>query len=161
MQDLRTEVVLKLAQIINPQIRAHEKFSLDLEFLRQLPEGSLGREVAHFLDQNGFDPLNSGDWVQRTHDIWHVLTGLSASEHDEFVLQAFVRSQVFRPSSAILVIAGLLTRKCNLKEVAQGIKTGRVAKHILDWDIESDWETPLEVVRQKLGIVPLSVISGK
>ncbi|MEP0871000.1 Coq4 family protein [Trichocoleus desertorum AS-A10] len=161
MQDLRTEVVLKLAQIINPQIRASEKFSLDIEFLRQLPAGTLGREVAQFLDQNGFDPLNSGDWIQRTHDIWHVLTGLSASEHDEFVLQAFVRSQVFRPSSAILVIAGLLTRKCNLKEVAQSIKTGRLAKHIVEWDIESDWETPLELVRQKLGIVPLTAYSMK
>src|SRR6476469_1021115 len=161
MQDLRTEVVLKLAQIINPQVRINEKFFLDLEFLRQLLDCSLGREVARFLAQNGFDPLNSGDWVKRTHDIWHVLTCLSASEHDEFVLQAFVRSQVFRPSSAILVIAGLLTRKCNLKDVAQGIKTGRLAKHIVEWDIESDWETPLEEVRQKLGIMPLSIGSAR
>ncbi|MBV6625679.1 MAG: hypothetical protein KI793_22590 [Rivularia sp. (in: Bacteria)] len=147
--------ILKMAQTINPQIYPGRELKINLEELRQLPEGSLGRELAHFLDKNGFEPLNSGDWIQRTHDVWHVVTGLSPSKNDEFILQAFTRSQVFRPSSAILVLAGLLTHKCNLQEITQVIKNGKMANKLVDWDIESDWATPLAEVREKLGVTPL------
>ncbi|MFB8791596.1 MAG: Coq4 family protein [Potamolinea sp.] len=153
---IKTETILKFAQTINPQIGTEREFSINLEILRQLPEGSLGREVARFLDENNLDPLNSGDWIQRTHDVWHVLTGLSPSEEDELILQAFTRAQVFRPSSAILVLAGLLIGKCNFSDIIQGIQHGKVAESLIDWDIESDWATPLVEVRQKLGIAPLN-----
>jgi len=156
MANISTEAILKLAQTINPQINTEREFSINLEQLRQLPEGTLGREVARFLDENGFDPLNSGDLVQRTHDVWHVLTGLSPSQEDELVLQAFTRAQVFRPSSAILVLAGLLTGKCHFKEIIRGLKRGKVAESLIEWDIESDWATPLAEVRQKLGIAPIN-----
>lgn len=155
MADTQLKVILKMAQTINPQVKTDRTFKLDLEKLRTLPEGTLGYEVAQFLDRHKFDPLESGDWIQRTHDIWHVLTGLSPSEEDELTLQAFTRAQVFRPSSAILVLAGLLTRRCNLEDVMKGLERGKIAQKIVDWDIESDWETPLSEVREKLGIIPL------
>lgn len=153
---IKLETILKVAQTINPQIDTEREFFIDLEELRQLPEKTLGREVAHFLDKNNFEPLNSGDWIQRTHDVWHVLTGLSPSEEDELILQAFTRAQVFRPSSAILVVAGLLVGKCRFSDIFQGIQHGKVAESLIDWDIESDWATPLVEVRQKLGIAPLN-----
>ncbi len=156
MQEGFTAAILKFAQTVNPQIQAEREFSINLEVLRQLPEGSLGCEVARFLDENGFDPLNSGDWIQRTHDVWHVLTGLSPSLHDELMLQAFTRAQVLRPSSAIIVLAGLLLRKCSFSEVLQSIKSGKLAQCLIDWDVESDWATPLTEVRHKLGIEALS-----
>jgi ubiquinone biosynthesis protein COQ4 len=148
------ETILLLAQTINPQIATEREFHIDLQALRQLPEGTLGREVAHFLDKNQFQPLNSGDWIQRTHDVLHVLTGLSPSEEDELILQAFTRAQVFRPSSAILVLAGLLIGKCNFSDIMEGIHKGKLAQSLIDWDLESDWSTPLIEVRQKLGIAP-------
>ena len=151
--------ILKLAQTINPQIYPERELNINLEELRQLPEGTLGREVAYFLDKNGFEPLNSGDWIQRTHDIWHVVTGLSPSKNDEFILQAFTRSQVFRPSSAILVLAGLLIHRCNLQEIIYAIKNGKMANKLVDWDIESDWATPLDEVRKKLAVIPLKKVS--
>jgi ubiquinone biosynthesis protein Coq4 len=156
MQKGNLGFILKLAQTINPQIYPGRELDINLEQLRQLPEGTLGSEVARFLDDNGFEPLNSGDWIQRTHDVWHVVTGLSSSHEDEFILQAFTRSQVFRPSSAILVLAGLLIHKCNLQFVIHGIKNGKMAKNLIDWDIESDWATPLDEVRKNLGIIPLN-----
>lgn len=156
MQDSRTELILKIAQTINPQIYTEREFKINIEELSQLPEGTLGHEVARFLKENGFEPLNSGDWIQRTHDVWHVLTGLSPSEHDELQLQAFTRAQVFRPSSAILVAVGLLTRKLGIEDAIKGFKSGRLTRKLIDWDIESDWTTPLVEVRQKLGILPLN-----
>jgi ubiquinone biosynthesis protein Coq4 len=50
--------------------------------------------VARCLDEHGFEAIASGDWVQGNHDVWPILTGLSASTEDEFVLQAFTRSSM-------------------------------------------------------------------
>jgi ubiquinone biosynthesis protein Coq4 len=155
--DNRTEVILKLAQTINPQVDPERTITIDLPTLRQLPDGTLGREVARFLDDHGFSVLDSGDWVQRTHDIWHVLTGLSPSEHDELMLQAFTRAQVFRPSSTLLVVTGLLMHKANFKDVIKGFREGRLANRLVDWNPADDWATPLNEVRQKLGIQLLEV----
>lgn len=155
MQDLRTRFVLWMARTINPQIEANRKFSIDFKKLRQLPESTLGHEVAQFLDKNGFEPIDSGDWIQRTHDVWHVLTGLQPSKHDKFMLQAFTRAQVFRPSSTILVLIGLVTGKIDLTDILKAYRSGKLVKHLVKWDIESQWQTPLAEVRQKLGILPL------
>ena len=153
------KIVLKIAQIINPQINLDQEFTItveELEELRQLPNGTLGREVAQFLDSNGFGPLNSGDWIQRTHDVWHVLTGFSSSPRDELLLQIFTRAQVFRPTSAIVVALGLLTGVCNFREVRQVLKMGKQAKSLIGWDIKTDWKTPLVEVRDKFNIIPLN-----
>lgn len=156
------KIILKIAQTINPQIHRDREFRItpeELEALRQLPHGTLGFEVAHFLDHNGFDPLNSGDWIQRTHDVWHVLTGFNSSPHDEFLLQIFTRAQVFRPTSAIVVLVGWLTGMCNLQEIRQVLKMGKQAKPLINWDIQADWHTPVAEIRQRLNIVPLSSYS--
>ena len=154
MADSELEVILKMAQKINPQIESGLKLEIDLEKLRQLPAGTLGCEVARFLDQQGFEPIASGDWIQRNHDVWHVLTGLSPSAEDEFVLQAFTRAQVFRPSCAILVLVGLLSGNCTIGQIIKGLRHGKLADRLIEWDVESDWETPLSEVRKKLGILP-------
>ena len=155
MADGQLEVILKIAQTINPQIESDRHFEIDLAKLRQLPAGTLGCEVARFLDEQGFEPIASGDWIQRNHDVWHVLTGLSASTEDEFVLQAFTRAQVFRPSCAILVLVGLISGKFAIGQIIKGLKHGKLAARLIDWDVASDWETPLSEVREKLGILPL------
>ena len=148
----QSRVALWLARTINPPVRPKQDFQVDLKQLRQLPDATLGRELAYFLDHHHFEPLQTGDWLQKTHDIWHVVTGLSPSEEDEYILQAFVRSQVFRPSSAIVVLAGLLSGKLRWHSLQRSLKLGRVAHNIAQWDIEADWGTPLEDVREKLGL---------
>ncbi len=153
------KIILKIAQTINPQINLDREFNItleELEELRQLPNGTLGHAVAQFLDNNGFDPFNSGDWIQRTHDVWHVITGFGSSSRDELLLQIFTRAQVFRPTSAIVVFLGLLTGVCNLQEVRQVLKMGQQAKPLIGWDIKSDWKTPLVDVRRKFNIIPLN-----
>ena len=155
MADGQLGAILRMAQIINPQIESDQHFEIDLEKLRQLPAGTLGCEVARFLDEQGFEPIASGDWIQQNHDVWHVLTGLSPSTEDEFVLQAFTRAQVFRPSCAILVLIGLISGKCTIGQIIKGLKCGKLADRLIDWNPESDWETPLSEVRKKLGILLL------
>ncbi|MEG5040326.1 hypothetical protein NDI43_07565 [Microcoleus vaginatus GB2-A3] len=85
-----------------------------------------------------------------------MLTGLSASTEDELVLQAFTRAQVFRPSCAILVLVGLIGgSSCAIGQIIKGLKYGKLATRLIDWDVASDWETPLSEVREKLRILPL------
>jgi len=92
----------------------------------------------------------------RNHDVWHVLTGLSASTEDELVLQAFTRAQVFRPSCAILVLVGPIGGlSCAIGQIIKGLKHGKLATRLINWDVASDWETPLSEVREKLEILPL------
>ncbi|MEG4516357.1 MULTISPECIES: Coq4 family protein [unclassified Microcoleus] len=155
MADGQLGVILKMAQTINPQIESDRHFEIDLAKLRQLPAGTLGCEVARFLDEQGFEPIASGDWIQRNHDVWHVLTGFSASTEDELVLQAFTRAQVFPPSYAILVLVGLISgSSCAIGHIIKGLKHGKLATGLINWDVASDWETPLSEVREKLGIQP-------
>ena len=123
----RVEVILKMAQTIHPQIESDRHFEIDLEKLRQLPAGTLGREVARCLDEHGFEPIASGDWIQGNHDVWPLLTGLSASTEDEFVLQAFTRAQVFRSSCAILVSVIPIGGKCALGQIIKSLKQGKLA----------------------------------
>ena len=148
----QAQIAFWLARTINPPVRPRDQFHVELETLRQLPEGTLGNALAVFLDEHHFDLPQTGDWVQQTHDIWHVLTGLTPDPEDEFILQVFVRAQVFRPSSAIVVLVGLLTGQLKWTSLRRGLRLGRIAKQIIHWDIESDWATPLEEVREKLGI---------
>lgn len=42
MADGQLEVILKMAQTINPQIESDRHFEIDLEKLRQVPAGTLG-----------------------------------------------------------------------------------------------------------------------
>ena len=69
MGDAQLEVMLKMAQTIHPQIETNRHFEIDLEKLRQLPAGTLGREVARWLDEHGFEPIASGDWIHGNHDV--------------------------------------------------------------------------------------------
>ncbi|WP_223300751.1 hypothetical protein [Oscillatoria nigro-viridis] len=71
------------------------------------------------------------------------------------VLQAFTRAQVFRPSCAILVLVGPLGGKWAIGQIIKGLKHGKLANRLTDWDVASDWETPLSEVREKLRIQPL------
>lgn len=156
-RDLQTRFILWLARTLNPPVLRDRPIQICPELLRNLPDGTLGREVVRFWDENQFEPIESGDYIQRTHDIWHVVTGLSASKHDEFMLQAFTRAQVFRPTSAIVVLYGVVHRSLSWRELRYSLHWGRVARRLLDWDIEADWATPLPEVRRKLGLPQVSL----
>jgi hypothetical protein len=54
-----------------------------------------------------------------------------------------------------LVLVGLLSGKCAIRQIIKGLKHGKLAARLIDWDPASDWETPLSEVREKLGIIPL------
>jgi ubiquinone biosynthesis protein COQ4 len=86
MANSELEVIFKTAQIINFQIESCFKLAIDLETLHQLPTITLDCQVRQFVNDQGFEPIASADWIQRNHDISDVLTVFSVSVKDKFVL---------------------------------------------------------------------------
>ena len=85
---------------------------IDVAALERLPEGTLGREYARFLRDNGLTldvfqrPTGAGidpraaylaQRLRQTHDIWHVVTGYQADVPGEVLLQAFTFAQLRGP----------------------------------------------------------------
>lgn len=85
----------------------HEEFrlSIDLPFLRTLPEGTLGRAFADFVDEHQISPQvltdqtrDQVDWTSihlyEVHDIWHVLLDIGTHVEGEVELLSFMLAQI-------------------------------------------------------------------
>lgn len=144
-----------------------------LDALRFLPDGTLGREYARFMDENGLTP----DALERPpqdatkleefrahmrgcHDIWHVATGWTPDLLGELGLQAFYLAQLRVPFPAFVLAAGMLhvvwKERRHFYEVvdavAEGWRQGVEAQALapVDWTV---WlATPLDEVRDELAL---------
>lgn len=151
---------------------------LDMAALRQLPAGSLGGALARFHEENNLksdiymvpasytpDP-EAAFLMQRlrhAHDVWHVLTGLGVQGHEEILLHAFSLAQTGLPSSIALMALGSVKHMLlegRLRTFVFGMRRaydhGRRATSLLPVYWERHWETPVEEIRARYGVVPLS-----
>lgn len=156
---------------------------LRIEELRALPEGTLGRAYAEFIDARGFDlgALYRGKGgaseatikpeervrmhMERSHDLWHVVTGFDTDIPGELGLQAFYVAQLGSPIGAAVISAGLINGvvrspadiPSRMEAIATGWSYGRASKSLFG----ADWATlvhePLEEVRARFGITPAAV----
>jgi ubiquinone biosynthesis protein COQ4 len=148
---------------------------VDFAALRGLPDGTLGREYARFLDDNGITPdafeslPEVGDdraayvmlRMRQTHDLWHVLTGYTPDVRGEVLLQAFSYSQTRAPSALIIALFGTVRwafqwpqQSRALREAfARGERTGFLPT--FRW--EEHWSTPVSELRARLSCPPAEV----
>jgi ubiquinone biosynthesis protein Coq4 len=147
--------------------------SHDLAALRALPEGTLGREYARFLDANGIEPLViSADVRERfrdnpfalryttTHDLHHVLTGFDTGLAGEAGNFAFSVGQGAAPGRGAMLWATRIVYALMSPSQARrlwhnirvGCELGRKAALVIAQPIESWFAEPLAQVRAKLGI---------
>jgi ubiquinone biosynthesis protein Coq4 len=173
--------VLKLDALSAPSAEMTEKLAdvrgytplPDVTSLRQLPDHTLGREYARFLDTNAIEPLAISAAVRRrfrdnpyalryttTHDLHHVLTGFDATLAGEAGVLAFTVGQGSAPVSRRLLwiacvlyslVAPLQVRKIWHNRRA-GLALGEQAKLVIAERIETEFEEPLDAVRNKLRI---------
>lgn len=151
--------------------RAH----VDFDALRRLPDGTLGREYARFLDDNGITPdafeklPDVGDEraayvmlrMRQTHDLWHVLTGYTPDVRGEILLQAFTYAQTRAPSALLIALFGTVRwafkwpkqGKALREAFARGARTGFLAT--FRW--EEHWATPVSELRTLLECPPAQV----
>ncbi|UKO99860.1 Coq4 family protein [Nostoc sp. UHCC 0870] len=165
---------------INPDVASliQERYSPpthDLEQLLQLPPDSLGYLYASRLKELGFEridldiDINSDTayieyrW-QQTHDIWHLITGFSASSIEEIGLQAFYLAQFRLPLAGMLIANALIGITLLtpedlpqlLETIAQGWMMGLKAKPLFAQKWEDAWEKPLSQWQAELNIQPLN-----
>lgn len=149
----------------------------DLAKLMTCPTNSLGYAFAQYIFSSGFDPsfyrkIEVVDdatclllRLRQTHDIWHVVTGMSVDVPGEIGLKAFELAQTRRPLAGILIAGAFISTMLNqpaqldrlLDRVACGYRMGARAKPLLAQRWEEHWDRPLAEWRSQLGIEPMPV----
>jgi ubiquinone biosynthesis protein COQ4 len=156
----------------------------DRDALARLPEGSLGRAYLAFVQKEDISPdgiRRAGkagstrrdaipapmDWVhdrmRDTHDLWHAVTGYSGDVLGETALLAFTFAQVFNPAIGLIIAIGLAKTVAApsggdeaRRTIFEGYRRGQRAKWLLEQPWESMLALPVEDVRRRLSIDPLT-----
>jgi ubiquinone biosynthesis protein COQ4 len=153
----------------------------DIDGLRSMPEGSLGRTIGEWFVREqisaqglaqasasaqaqlgiapptGDDQRVFGSRLRNLHDVFHVLCGYDRDLRGEAAVLAFTLAQTHSPGIGYLVFRALRNSGWNSvtgKLIRQGFRRGRRAK----WLVDQDWETllqrPIERVREELEVGP-------
>ena len=145
--------------------------------MRALPDGTLGREWARFLDDHGLSVETTRQptpWtddedaayvlhrIRQSHDLWHVLLGLGTSGHEEVLVHSFSLAQTGLPCSVAIVALGaikhmLLEQRWDVlrHEVRRAHRIGADANPLLAVFWERHLDEPLGEVRRSLRLTPL------
>ena len=144
----------------------------DIDGLRQLPPGSLGRRYADLILSLGYDPeffrprdvSAEGRWLTQriatTHDIHHVVTGFGTAPEGENGVLAITAAQIGFPGYVLLTTAGPLAAFRFQPErfpvlsdaVTHGHAIARQARCLAAVRWEEGWEKPVRQWRLELGI---------
>ena len=151
----------------------------DLPRLRALPDGTLGREYARFMDEQGITARGlidasiegSGDDVQfldpraqrlgerlrDMHDLWHVAAGYNRDLLGEAALLAFTYAQTRNRGIGFIALVGAFQLwRFGLKDAAgvvrDAFRRGRRAAFLPGADWEALLARPLPQVRAELGL---------
>jgi ubiquinone biosynthesis protein Coq4 len=154
-----------------PRVERH-----DLEYLGTLPSNTLGYHYAKFMNNMGF----SIDWYPRikeksplhfaynrqydTHDILHVMTGFPGGSVNELGLQGFYVSQAVPNPTAMSAFAAASLNLLKMNEpdqnllvfdyILEGYQMGKKANKVIFRNWESDFETDINELRERLYIQP-------
>ena len=149
---------------------------VDYDALRALPEGTFGKAYSRHLDDNGL----SADYqaaettyiddpemaylmrrFRQTHDVWHALTGLGTSGHEEVIIHAFSWGQLRLPVSGMVVLFGTLKHILGEARwgalryaLSEAYRHGRDAAPLLPVYWERSWDLPLDQVRARYDVKP-------
>ncbi|MEA5502729.1 Coq4 family protein [Halotia wernerae UHCC 0503] len=148
--------------------------SINLEELRQLPEGTLGYEYAQHMLKNGIQPLEiSPDLCEEadrhqfalrytiTHDIFHVLLGFDTSYAGEMGVAAFTIAQdyskllnAFQPVMTSLYPLIFHAQSKQMRaNIRRGKALGEQAECLLSYRFEQNWTRAIADIRAELGLV--------
>jgi len=154
--------------------RRYPPLQPEMEFLRSLPPGSLGRCYAELMLSRGYDPeffrprqlLSDAHWLTQriatTHDIHHVVSGFGTTPEGESGVLAITATQIGFPAYVMLNNAAQVSRfrlqpasyGLMARAIAHGTTIGFSAKPLWLVRWEEGWEWPVAQWRLQLGISP-------
>ncbi|CUS15107.1 unnamed protein product [Tuber aestivum] len=130
--------------------------TVSLEWLRNLPDVTMGREYAAYLDRESVSLDTASLRYRECHNFYHALTGLPVIAEGEVVLKAceFANTLLPRTGLSMFVVVGLgpgeggrvLTRcfPC-------AIRNGLQAKEVISIYWEEELETDVKQLRKRIG----------
>ncbi|EDO34664.1 predicted protein [Nematostella vectensis] len=165
---------------LQPRVKS---WTVDLNEMRSLQEGTFGREYARFMDDNGLDQDSRDDVkfvddielayvMQRyrdIHDFTHTLTGLpTVSVAGEIAVKWFEMVQTGLPMCTLGSIFGPLNPEVTPKHREQlrsyyipwALSNGMKAKFIMNVFYERHFEEPIDSLRKKMNLTPARRLDG-
>lgn len=150
----------------------------DVDGLRAMPEGSLGKTIGDwFVRENisaqglaqaskaageklGLQPQVGDEQVFSTrlrnlHDVFHVLAGYDRDLRGEAAVLALTFAQTYNLGIGYLAFNALRRAGWNSdmgKLIRQGFQRGRRARWLVDQDWETLFRRPIDAVREELGV---------
>lgn len=145
--------------------------TMSLEYLRTLPDHTVGRSYAEWLDREGVTP-DTRDQVQyiddpecayvmqryrECHDFFHAVTGLPVWVEGEVALKGFEFANTLLPMTGLSLFAVVRMKKEQRKRfydiyLPWAIKNGLQSKEVINVYWEEELTTDVEVMRKRLGI---------
>jgi len=159
------------SEMIRTRYRAGEQ--TDWDYLRSLPEGTLGHDFAEFMGGAMITPIDrlpevgvqidpETDYMRQrirfTHDIHHVVCGYPATPLGEVQISALYVAQIKSPLNMMVIAAGIIKATIwspekiqdVIKAVVEGWQAGKQADSLFSVKYEEIWAEPLPVVRRRL-----------
>jgi len=136
-QSLREAIAMTIVNAMKPvyfALRSNRKIWQTTQAdLAAMPEGTLGRDLAHFLHNNGLTLMPRAEF----HDVYHVLFGYGTTMREETCIQ-------FLPmGNGRYSIPHIITNTVSLvfypehwSEYYKAYQMGRSANRFHDWDFE-------------------------
>jgi ubiquinone biosynthesis protein Coq4 len=145
---LRELILTKLVGLLNPMYKLmmprNKSWQLTKADLRQFPDGSLGKNLAEFLDKNQFDILP----FLETHDVYHVLLGYKPTIVDEARLYFWLLGNGKRSLEVFsTVMSGIIFLPDYWSVLIQDYRTGKTCRDISNWDFQGLMTKDLELLR--------------
>jgi ubiquinone biosynthesis protein COQ4 len=145
--------------------------TMNVEYLRSLPENTVGRAYVSWLDREGVSP-DTRDTVRyiddeecayvmqryrECHDFYHALTGLPVFREGEVALKAFEFANTLLPMTGLSMAALATLKKGERKRFFSiygpwAIRNGLVAEEVINVFWEEELEGDVEALRTRLGI---------
>ena len=151
-----------------PRITSH---TLEVEYLRQLPENSLGRCYVSWLDREGVGP-DTRDSVayiddeecayvmqryRESHDFLHAMTGLPVIVEGEIAVKGFEFANTLLPMTG-LALAAYVRLKPKEKQrfwetyLSWALRSGLKSEEVINAYWEENLEKDVDELRAELGI---------
>ncbi|KUJ07278.1 ubiquinone biosynthesis protein COQ4, mitochondrial [Mollisia scopiformis] len=157
-------------RILKDRPRINSK-TMSMEYLRGLPEHTVGRTYAEWSDREGVSPDTRSEVqyiddeecayvMQRyreSHDFYHALTGLPIVREGEVALKAFEFANTLLPMTGLSMFAMTTLKPEERKRfwtifLPWAIKNGVGAKEVINVYWEEELERDVRGLRKELGI---------
>ena len=145
--------------------------TMSLEYLRNLPENSVGRTYAAWLDREGVGPdtrmpvryIDDEECAyvmqryRESHDFYHALTGLPVFVEGEIALKAFEFANTLLPMAGLSLFAIAKLSKARRDRIWNvylpwAFSNGTRCKDIINIYWEEELETDVDDLRTRLGL---------